>query len=171
VSGLNKRKPKVQRGESKTSPRRVIAKERTAQAIELRIAGAKYRVIAETLGYASEQAAHKAVSEALAQAVREPARQLIEIELHRLDALMLAIWPAARRGVLGAVDRAIRIMERRAKLLGLDAPIMIEWQREAANAGFDPAATFEELVQYFSARMVHADGDSSPAGSGEENSA
>lgn len=160
-----KRKKRQQRGESLTSPRRVESKQRVAKAMSLRLAGVTYQAIADACGYNSPQAAHKAVTDALQQAVREPTRELLELELARLDALLFAIWPAARRGVLGAVDRAVRIMERRAKLLGLDAPIMIEWQREASNAGFDPAATFEELVQHFAGRLVASNGDGSAAGS------
>ena len=45
-----------------------------------------------------------------------------ELEVQRLDELLLSIWPQARKGNHGAVDRVLRIMERRARLLGLDAP-------------------------------------------------
>jgi hypothetical protein len=47
---------------------------------------------------------------------------LIVLELMRLERLHAAVWPQAIRGDVNAVDRVLRIMERRARLLGLDAP-------------------------------------------------
>ena len=35
---------------------------------------------------------------------------------------MLGVWKQAKDGHLGAIDRVLKIQERRAKLLGLDAP-------------------------------------------------
>lgn len=91
------------------------------QALELRKAGASYEVIAEKLGYSHPSGAHKAVSSALQKTLREPADDLRNLELDRMDAMMLALWTQARQGNQGAVDRILRIMERRAKLMGLDA--------------------------------------------------
>ena len=48
------------------------------------------------------------------------------LELERLDKLWFAMYRQATQGNQGAVDRCIRIMERRAKLLGLDAPTKTE---------------------------------------------
>ena len=64
---------------------------------------------------------------ALKQTLQEPADELRKLELERLDKLLLGVWPQAVRGNQGSVDRALRIMERRAKLLGLDAPVKSEW--------------------------------------------
>jgi hypothetical protein len=36
--------------------------------------------------------------------------------------MITVLWPQVAKGNQGAVDRVLRIMERRAKLLGLDAP-------------------------------------------------
>lgn len=46
------------------------------------------------------------------------------VERSRLERLMQAVWPAATAAKpdLQAIDRALRIMERRAKMDGLDAP-------------------------------------------------
>ncbi|MFW6344772.1 MAG: hypothetical protein ACOC0M_00350, partial [Halomonas sp.] len=46
-------------------------------------------------------------------------------ELDRLDRLLLGLWPKATAGSVAHVDRAIKVMERRAKLTGLDAPTKI----------------------------------------------
>ncbi len=44
------------------------------------------------------------------------------LDLDRLECLIAAVWPEAMRGNLPAVDRLTRLLERKAKLLGLDAP-------------------------------------------------
>src|SRR5262249_7331072 len=50
------------------------------------------------------------------------AGQVRALELSRLDELHRALWPLGLRGDLQAIDRLLKIAERRARLLGLDAP-------------------------------------------------
>lgn len=102
--------------------RELNALERQRQALELRKAGVPYAKIAEQLQYKDRSSAFRSVQAALKKTLQEPADELRTLELERLDALMLALWPQARSGNQGAVDRVLRIMERRARLLGLDAP-------------------------------------------------
>ena len=45
--------------------------------------------------------------------------------LARVERATRAIWPAVVRGDLFAVDRYVRLADRQAKLLGLDAPTRI----------------------------------------------
>jgi DNA-binding transcriptional MerR regulator len=104
----------------------VLAKQR--QALELRQAGYSYDVIAEMLHYADRSGAHKAVTAGLKAALREPAQQLRTLEEERLDKLQTAVWARALAGDAKMVDRALRILERRAKLLGLDAPRATAWE-------------------------------------------
>jgi hypothetical protein len=53
------------RGESKTSPRRIAAKRRAAEALRLRAAGATYAAIARHLGYRDASGAWRALDRAL----------------------------------------------------------------------------------------------------------
>jgi hypothetical protein len=62
------------------------------------------------------------LNSALKKTVQEPADELRTLEVERLDAAAAAIYPSVKQGQYGAIDRWIKIMERRAKLLGLDAP-------------------------------------------------
>ena len=97
---------------------------RRLQALELRKAGATYQQIGERLNISANQA-HLDVRrelQKLAEQSAELATEVRQMELERLDAMHLGLWPEARKGHLGAVDRVLRIMERRASLLGLDAP-------------------------------------------------
>ena len=50
----------------------------------------------------------------------ETREELRSIEAQRLDRLFLVVWRQALQGDLAAVDRALRIQERRARLAGLD---------------------------------------------------
>lgn len=111
--------------ESKTSVRRLSAVERQLQALDLRKTGASYPQIARALGYKSPSGAFQAVNAALERVVREPAEEVRALELERLDRLQFAAWPAASQGDVKAIDAILRIMKRRAELLGLDAPTRI----------------------------------------------
>lgn len=103
-----------------TTARNIAVAERRARAIELRRAGVTFQAIADQLGYRSRGAAAQDVRRALAAVVTAPAADLVTEEVDRLDAMLTGLWPAARRGHLGSVDRVLRIMERRARYLGLD---------------------------------------------------
>lgn len=97
-------------------------RERRRQAIELRRANVTYEQIALTLGYAHRGKAYEDVHIALDQITKQPAEELLAEELDRLDALIMGLWSKARVGDVHAVDRVLRIMERRARYRGLDAP-------------------------------------------------
>jgi hypothetical protein len=43
--------------------------------------------------------------------------QAVTVELARLDAMLLGLWGRARKGDVAAVDRVLRIGERRTQLL------------------------------------------------------
>jgi hypothetical protein len=90
------------------------------------MAGASYDDIAESLGYASRAGAHKAVMTAIASTLTEPAAQVRELELKRLDRLWLAVWDRATKGDIEAVEMCLKIMKRRADFEGLDKAKKLE---------------------------------------------
>lgn len=94
--------------------------EKRARALELHLAGATYQVIADQLGYASKASAHKLVQDALDELVL-PAQSAdaLQTAVARLDAMLVGLWPKARRGDGAAVDRVLRIEERRMALAAL----------------------------------------------------
>ena len=110
-----------------TSAARARKLERQAKALELRRMGKGYIEIASVLGIGKSQA-HRLVQSGLSEAraqIDAEASELKAEELSRLDAMLSGLWPDARKGGQGAVDRVLKIMERRAKLLGLDAPVKL----------------------------------------------
>lgn len=124
---------------------------RDAEACRLRARGLTYEQIATDLGMASRSSAYDAVQRALTATVKEPAEEVRQIELIRLDELhrsalavleathyvvdkgAVVLWngePLIDDGpILAAVDRLLKVQERRARLLGLDSP-----QRVSINA-------------------------------------
>jgi len=129
------------------NPKVARARDREAQALELRKAGASFPAIGQALGI-SDEGARKAVSRALAriaQQTDEAAAELRALELERLDMAQLAIARQVQQGNFGAIDRWIRLSERRAKLLGLDAPVRQDVQAtigyivDLGDAGSDSA--------------------------------
>lgn len=103
----------------------ISATEKQRQALELRKAGVSYADIAEIVGYKGQSGAHAAVKAALFKTIKEPADELRQLECERLDVMLKSIWPSVLEGSNEAVDRAIKIIARRAALLGLDAPTKV----------------------------------------------
>lgn len=99
-----------------------MAREREARALDLRALGHPLDRIAKELGYAHASSASKAIQRALDRIPMEAAKRLRDIELHALDLAQRALADKIVRGDLGAIDRLIRIMDHRAKLLGLYEP-------------------------------------------------
>lgn len=103
--------------------------ERRRQAVALRLAGMPYDAIAEKLKYADRAAAHKDITRALEQSAKELHRNLDVLrqeELERLNRLQAGLWAAAVAGDTKAAQAVLGIIDRRCKLLGLDAPIRHE---------------------------------------------
>ena len=113
-------------GESKTSKRRLAARDRWLAALELRKKGHTFARIAEEIGYADAATAYNAVMKALQETFREPAEELRGLEATRLDDLQEKLSGNIGPGNVAVVDRVLRIMERRARLLGLDMPSKAE---------------------------------------------
>lgn len=107
-------------GSGKGDKRDVSAAVRAEQALRLRLLGETYQVIAQSCGYASRGGAYTAIQRELKRALREPSDDLRKMEIARLDLLWHAMAPKAVAGDTWSVDRCLAIMERRARLMGLD---------------------------------------------------
>ncbi|MFI8865332.1 hypothetical protein ACIGNW_00215 [Streptomyces sp. NPDC053707] len=125
--------------------RTLTTAERDAEAARLRARGYTYQQIAEELGWSNKGDAHHAVKRVLTETVKEAGDEIRAIELARLDHLHTSAMDVLEREhftvsngrvvsldgsgplpddgpVLAAIDRLLKIQERRARLLGLDAP-------------------------------------------------
>jgi transposase-like protein len=98
----------------------VVAMERKARAVELALRGLSYDRIAEELGYTNRGTAHRTVARALQERIVQGVEALRDAEIARLDHLQDSIWEQAMLGDISAVNTAIRIIDKRIRLLGLD---------------------------------------------------
>lgn len=106
------------------------------ECLRLRRMGYSYREIGERVGindtYASTLVKEEVKS--IEKRTRESADMIRAIEVERLDAMLVGLWPAATNGDVRSVDAALKLSERRAKLLGLEVPVEKEPESTLLNA-------------------------------------
>ena len=109
----------------KPNEARVHAKQqKVLAALALRRQGHSYRSIGDQLG-CSDVEALRMVKGALARAeilVKEEAQEVTALELIRLDEMSKGISTSAEKGDPRLIETMLKIMDRRAHYLGLDAP-------------------------------------------------
>jgi hypothetical protein len=102
----------------------VNAAQRATLALKLRAEKMSYDQIAHRCGYADRGTAHKAVQRELQRVVVANVEELRQEEVNTLDVMqsecMRLFLDRENKGRLFAADRLLAIMERRARLLGLD---------------------------------------------------
>ena len=96
-------------------------------AVQMKIAGATWDEIAETLGYPSGRAALVATEQALERELRTESKDAMRAMAgKRLERMLRSVWPKAINSEspeqLPAVGRAREIIADHRKLFGLDAP-------------------------------------------------
>ena len=104
----------------------MIVSERQRLIMRYRRQGMTVSEIAESL-----DTTHSQVSNALESAYRalhaeDEATVARQVDLERLDELHSAYWAAAKEGDIKAADFILKTMDRRAKMLGIDAPIQTQ---------------------------------------------
>jgi hypothetical protein len=95
------------------------------QVMDLRQAGHTWDQISKALGYKDPMASRRIFQGAFAKAVIPKIEEVRSIESNRLDKITLILWPLVEQGDIKAIETVIKLMERRAKMLGLDAPTRI----------------------------------------------
>ncbi|MFJ9799838.1 hypothetical protein [Streptomyces sp. NPDC101145] len=157
--------------------------ERRAALIRLRLAGVPFedeRIL--SLGYASRGAASKDLIRALEERRDEQdaaASVYRQQENERLDALLEAVWDKATKPStvygkdgeplgeeidLKAVDTVLKLMDRRAKLLGLDMPVKTELAGPGGGALRLSAVSLAELNN-----LINTAGDLDPDADSEDD--
>lgn len=105
----------------RVTPRTIGHARRRAEALELRASGETYQGIADKLYNGSRGSCHRDLARAFDAIDSEPAAAMRSLELDRLDRMTSGLAERAFEGDTRAVTSMLRIMERRAKMLGLDA--------------------------------------------------
>lgn len=126
---------------------------KAAAAVELRLRGHTFQHIADALGWKDHSSPRVVVQRALRNMLQEPCDELRQVEAWRLDRLSSYLWPseadlepvtacesiqdeeerindqdrresARVKRLNSKIDRLLKIMERRARLMGIDVPVV-----------------------------------------------
>lgn len=101
-----------------------VAAELAVQAFTLYKLGFTQRQIAKQIGRSLTRV-NQMIQEELRRLGRERkelGEYMLDLELRRIDDMMTGILPRAMKGDVHAIDRVVKLQERRARYLGLDKP-------------------------------------------------
>ena len=131
--------------------------QRNQKIFEMRLAGASERAIAPHFNISSIQV-HRILHQYVDMLNKElcvDAAKVKRMELERLDAMMLALW--SNKNDPRAGDTLLRIMERRARYLGIDMPVKtenvnkqdgpIEHKLDLKKATTEQLSTMEDILK------------------------
>ena len=102
------------------------------QALDLRLEGKNYPEISVILQYSGPGAVFNAIQRLLRFHEHEGVEELRKVEGARLDEMLKSVWAKAITGKREAIDLVLKIMKRRANLLGLDVPVEVHYSGEVA---------------------------------------
>jgi DNA-binding CsgD family transcriptional regulator len=126
--------------------------EREQEVLKLRRGGLTWDLIGERLGI-HLTTARAAYERALTRVVKEDVDAIRALETERLDLAQSAIWGKVLQGDNPSITNLLRIMERRARLLGLDQPTRIQ----AEVITYDANSIQAELARIYHAHAEPAD--------------
>lgn len=141
---------------------------RRNKAIQLRVEGWSYREIADELKVSVSTAFGdvESVVERNKQEANENSEKARRIALHRIDVAVRGLMPKVKDGDARAAEVMAKLEERRAKLIGLDAPE----KRELTGADGGPLAVATPEAAAAAVRELfggHALAPSEPTAAGE----
>ena len=132
-----------------------IDKERSI--VELRTEGYVWREIAQIVNM-STAGVYKAYNRAMTRVIAPSIEEHREMELDRLDILQRTYWQPAVNGNLRAADYVLRVIDKRAKLLGLDAPLKVQAEVVTYD-GSDLDAEVERVARLIEAGTIYNSAD------------
>lgn len=133
------------------------------KALELLRSGEELSTITAAAGYETESdAAAALVQELDLIASALTAQNVRTLETTRIDAAIRAIWPDVMLGDLRAVDRLLKLMERRSRFLGLDAPT----KQEVSGPDGEPIRV-EDARAFLAEAIARVAADSQPVAESE----
>lgn len=135
--------------------------EKERKVVDLRHMGITFEVIAKEVGYASPSGAYHAYERALARYPKETIDRKRELAETRIERLLAGVWTKALRGEIPAIMATIKIFERQAKLLGLDAPQKTETDITVYEGGSE----IDEQVRRFAYLVAQARNEIDASGS------
>lgn len=110
--------------QQKNTAQRLSVIQRQHHAVRLRMQNMTFQQIADALNVSVSQT-HRYVQNALkqlAKQISEDTEELRALHLQRIDRMAASLWPEAQSGNTQAITTMLKLMEREANLIGLDAP-------------------------------------------------
>lgn len=144
---------------TKTATKEAARIDKDNQAVQLRRQGLTYDQIGKTIGL-SAAGAFAAVTRAQNRIIRDDVEQLRKIENDRLDTIQQALWPQVLEGDNPSITNALRLLERRSKLNGLDMPVKIQ----AEVVSYDASSVEARLAQIIAVSSASATTDNTSQG-------
>lgn len=142
------------RGHTQPITKRVEMAEKQRHALELRNAGHSLQHVADLYGV-DKSTVSRWCSAALADIPREAADEFRQRQLLQLDDMLRGIWEDVINGNQLKIDRALAIMERQAKLTGLEDLAKIEALKAAkGDAGVEAESMIGTLIDGLKAAYV-----------------
>jgi hypothetical protein len=131
-----------------TGKARIERMQRVSQMLNLRMQGKTLQEIADAQEpKITFQAVSKAIKTTLKDIMIESVAEVRALEAGRLDAMQNALWPQALAGDMQAINTVLSIMQRRARLLGLDLQRGVYAGHDGAEAdSVDPHTLKVEII-------------------------
>lgn len=130
------------------------------EAYKLRLKGADWQTISEQTGYSNRTSCQVAVKNYLERAAversAEKKREVLELEIARLDALQEAYWDAAMKMDDKAAQIVLKTMQQRAKLRGLEQP---DEKNSASKTILVSGRNYNKMLQEIAAGQHDPDED------------
>jgi hypothetical protein len=158
----------IQTPEQLAQERAVELEAKELKVLELRRAGFTFQRIAEEVGYATPSGAQRALERIMTRNVPQAPEEFRWQELDRLDRMQVALWPRAMKGDDRAIGTIVRLMERRARLVGIDAPQRIQAEVVNYDGTRDIDGDIERIVNLIrgvdSSQPLEVEGGTSESG-------
>lgn len=140
-----------------------LARQRDAMVLNLKIRGDTWQEIADQMGFANHSMALRCWKRAINRHEEELVVEYRLLDGARLEALWKLMFAKAQSGNHLAVDRCLLILERRAKLYGLDAPLRSRIEVTGADQLLDAVEALErsnrDMEHRIAAQMAGMDDD------------
>jgi hypothetical protein len=116
---------------SGTRPGRATVAAQSAYVFDLKLAGMTVRAISAAASthfgyYIGPSTVQERIQKACAELVNPRVEELRKVEVARLDRYLASLDQKVMEGDQQSINTALRVSERRAKMLGIDMPLQLE---------------------------------------------
>tara|TARA_B100000686_G_scaffold268694_1_gene284326 strand:+ start:46 stop:498 length:453 start_codon:yes stop_codon:yes gene_type:complete len=125
----------------------MIVSERQRLIMRYRRQGMTVSEIADSLDTTHSQVSNSLETAYRALHAEDEAITARQVDLERLDELHCAYWSAAKEGDIKAAEFILKTMDRRAKMLGIDAPVQTKTDG-TLQIGWVDEDNFAEVIEH-----------------------